>query len=178
MKNILVAYASKYGATAEIAEKIGEVLRSSGLNISILPTHEVRDVNPYDAVVLGSGVYAGHWLKEAVAFLESNEKTLATKPFWVFSSGPTGEGDPVEIMHGWRVPEAQQPVIDYIKPRGITLFHGKIDPHKLHLADKLIVKAVRAKVGDFRNWEAIGTWAKGIASALQPQPEAVKEVAG
>jgi menaquinone-dependent protoporphyrinogen oxidase len=173
MKNILVTYASKYGSTAEIAEKIGEVLRGGDLNVSILPSTEVRDASSYEAVILGSGVYAGHWLKEIVAFLENNDKILAKKPVWIFSSGPTGEGDPVDIMHGWRFPEAQQVILDLIKPRDITLFHGNIDMHKLHLGDKLIVKAVRAKVGDFRNWDAIVTWAKGIASALQPHPEVV-----
>jgi menaquinone-dependent protoporphyrinogen oxidase len=169
MKNILVAYASKYGSTAEIAEKITEVLRKENLEVSTLAANEVRDVSSYEAVILGSGVYAGHWLKDAVTFLESNEKVLSTKPVWIFSSGPTGEGDPIEIMHGWRFPEAQQSIISHIKPREIRLFHGKIDPHKLHLGDKLIVKAVRAKEGDFRDWEMISAWAKEIATALQQQ---------
>jgi menaquinone-dependent protoporphyrinogen oxidase len=102
MKNILVAYASKYGSTAEIAEKIGEALRKEKLEVSVLATNEVRDVSKYDAVIVGSGVYAGHWLKDAVTFLENNEKGLATKPVWIFSSGPTGEGNPVDIMHGPR----------------------------------------------------------------------------
>jgi menaquinone-dependent protoporphyrinogen oxidase len=169
MKNILIAYASKYGSTAEIAEKIGEILRKGNLEVSILAAHEVRDVSSYEAVILGSGVYAGHWLKDAVIFLELNEKVLATKPVWIFSSGPTGEGEPTQIMHGWRFPEAQQSIISHIKPREIRLFHGKIDPHELHLGDNLIVKAVRAKVGDFRDWEIISTWAKQIATALQPE---------
>lgn len=176
MKNILVTYASKYGTTAEIAEKIAEVLRGSDLTISILPAAEVQDVSSYETVILGSGVYAGHWLKDAVTFLESNEKTLTTRSVWVFSSGPTGEGDPIEIMHSWRFPEAQQATLERINPKDITLFHGKIDMHALHLGDKLIIKAVRAKVGDFRDWEAISAWAKGIITELQPGPEVVKEV--
>jgi menaquinone-dependent protoporphyrinogen oxidase len=167
MKNILLTYASKYGSTAEIAEKVAEVLRGSDLNVTLLPAAEVGDVSSYEAVILGSGVYAGHWLKDAVVFLEQNEKVLATKPVWIFSSGPTGEGDPVDIMHGWRFPEAQKPIADRIKPKDIALFHGNIDTHKLHLGEKLIVKAVRAKIGDFRDWAAIQTWAKGIATALQ-----------
>lgn len=169
MKNILVTYASKYGSTAEIAEKIAEVLRKGNLEVSILAANEVGDVSSYDAVVVGSGVYAGHWLKDAVTFLESNENILATTPVWIFSSGPTGEGEPVEIMHGWRFPEAQQSTISHIKPRDIRLFHGKIDSHKLHLGDRLIVKAVRAKEGDFRDWEMISAWAKQIATELQQQ---------
>jgi menaquinone-dependent protoporphyrinogen oxidase len=71
MNNVLVAYASKYGATAEIAQKIGDVLREAGLPVSVLSAENVRDVSSYDAVVLGSTVYAGNWLKEAVALLET-----------------------------------------------------------------------------------------------------------
>jgi menaquinone-dependent protoporphyrinogen oxidase len=173
MNNVLVAYASKYGATAEIARKIGDVLREAGLPASVLAAENVRDVSSYDAVVLGSAVYAGHWLKEAVALLESNEKTLAMKPVWFFSSGPTGDGDPVDIMHGWRFPEAQQSIADRIQPKGITFFHGKIDLHNLHFTEKLMMKAVRAKVGDFRDWESISVWAKQIVTQLQPRQEVV-----
>jgi menaquinone-dependent protoporphyrinogen oxidase len=168
MKTVLVAHASKYGATAEIAEKIGDVLRQHGLEASVVPAGEVRDLKPYDAVVLGSGVYAGSWLKDAVTLLEQHEASLAAKPVWFFSSGPTGEGDPVEIMKGWRFPEAQKAVAERIKPRDMALFHGNIDVNKLHFGERLIIRAVRAKVGDFRDWEMIGAWAKGIAAALQP----------
>ncbi len=173
MNNVLVTYASKYGATVEIAQKIGEVLRQSSLDVSVLPTEKVRDMSSYDAVVLGSAVYAGHWLKEAVALLESSEKILATKPVWFFSSGPTGDGDPVDIMHGWHFPEAQQPLADRIKPKGIAFFQGNIDLHKLNFAERLMMKAVRAKVGDFRDWESISTWAKEIAKELQPRQDVV-----
>lgn len=176
MKNILVAYASKYGSTAEIAEKIAEVLGQNNLNVTVLAADKVSDVTPYDAMVLGSAVYAGSWLKDAVHLLESNEKILSTKPVWIFSSGPTGEGKPVDIMHGWRFPEALEKIADRIKPKDIAFFHGKIDLDNMHFGEKLIVKALRAKEGDFRNWEAISVWAKGIATALQSQQESTKEV--
>ena len=97
-KNILVTYASKYGATQEIAEKIGDVLRQAGLQADVLPVDGIRDLTPYQAVILGSAVYIGKWPKEAVAFLQTNEKILADRPVWLFSSGPTGEGDPVELL--------------------------------------------------------------------------------
>jgi menaquinone-dependent protoporphyrinogen oxidase len=169
---ILVAYTSKYGSTTEIAEKIGDVLRQSGLDVTVLPAAQVGDVLPFGAVVLGSGVYAGRWLKEAAAFLEENESALWERPVWLFSSGPTGEGDPVERMHGWRFPENLQPIADRIKPRDITFFGGKIDTDKLHLGDKLIVRAVKAPTGDFRDWRAIEAWANKIVEQLaMPQPD-------
>jgi menaquinone-dependent protoporphyrinogen oxidase len=164
---VLVAYASKYGATAEIAEKIGAVLRQAGLAADVLSVERVGDLTPYGAIVLGSAVYMGQWRKEAVAFLETNEQALAARPVWLFSSGPTGEGDPVKLMQGWRFPTAQQPIADRIRPRDIALFPGVLDTKKLSLAEKLVIKGVKAPVGDYRHWEAITAWAAGIAEALK-----------
>jgi menaquinone-dependent protoporphyrinogen oxidase len=164
---VLVAYATKYGATAEIAEKIGQVLRQAGLRTDVLPTDRVSDLTPYKAVVLGSAVYVGQWRKEAATFLEANEKGLAERPVWLFSTGPTGEGDPVQLMKGWRFPEAQRPIADRIQPRDIAFFHGVLDMKKLSLAEKLIVKGIKAPVGDFRDWDAITCWAAAIADALK-----------
>ncbi|MCK4732225.1 MAG: hypothetical protein KAT65_07180, partial [Methanophagales archaeon] len=114
---VLVIYATKYGATAEIAEKIGNVLRQAGLRTDVLPTDRVSDLTPYKAVVLGSAVYIGRWRKEAAKFLKANEKVLAEQLVWLFSSGPTGEGNPVELTKGWHFPKALQPIADRIQPR-------------------------------------------------------------
>jgi len=165
--NILVTYASSYGATQEIAEKIGEVLQSTGLQVQILPVNEVYHLAQYRAVVLGSAVYIGAWLKEAVQFLKANEKTLADRPVWLFASGPTGEGDPVELLEGRRVPSALQPVVDSIQPREIAVFHGYINPDKLNFIQKLaITKMVKKPMGDFRDWESISAWAASVADTL------------
>jgi menaquinone-dependent protoporphyrinogen oxidase len=163
---ILVAYATKYGATAEIAEKIGQVLRQAGLHTDVLPADRVGDLAPYQAVVLGSAVYAGQWRKEAAKFLEANEEQLVERPVWLFSSGPMGEGDPVQLMNGWRFPEALQPIADRIQPSDMAFFHGVLDTKKLNLAEKLIVKGIKAPVGDFRDWDTITSWAAAIAAAL------------
>lgn len=163
---VLVAYASKYGATQEIAEKIGQVLNASGIVTDVEAIEQVRDITPYTAVVVGSAVYAGQWMGEAVGFLKTHEFQLAQRPTWFFSSGPTGEGDPAELMKGWRFPEGQKALADQIRPRDIMLFHGEIDMGKLNFAEKLIVKGVRAPTGDFRDWSAITAWAIKIAEAL------------
>jgi len=164
---VLVAYASKHGATAGIAERIGEVLREKGLQADVMPAERVADLGSYDAIVLGSAVYAGQWRKEAAEFLESREEALARRPVWLFSSGPTGEEDPVEAMDGWRFPEGLQPVADRIEPRDVAFFHGVLDMKKLNLAEKLVVKALKAPTGDFRNWDVITSWAENIAAALE-----------
>ncbi len=166
-KGVLVAYATKYGATAEIAERIGQVLSNAGLSAEVLPADRATDPGAYQAVVLGSAVYIGRWRKPAVKFLERYQAELAGKPVWLFSSGPTGEGDPVKLTQGWTFPSAQQPIADRIQPRDITLFHGAIDRGKLNWLEKRMIKMVEALEGDYRDWEAIESWAADIAAALQ-----------
>ena len=164
---VLVTYASKHGATAEIAEKIGQTLLQAGLQADVLPVNRVSDLKPFQAVVLGSAVYMGQWRKEAVNFLKTNEKSLAERPVWLFSSGPMGKGDPVQLTKGWRFPKSQGPIIDRIRPRDIALFHGMLDMKKLNFFEKWVIKNVKAPIGDFRDWDAIATWATAIAGALK-----------
>lgn len=166
-ETILVAYASKYGATAEVAEKIGQVLRQAGFPNDLRAVNRVGDLTPYRAVILGSAVYIGQWRKEASNFLKANEKALAKRLVWLFSSGPTGEGDPVELLKGWRFPKKLQPVADRIRPRGIAVFHGHLQKDKLSAIEKWMINRVKAPYGDFRNWEAITSWAEGIAAELK-----------
>ncbi len=164
---VLVAYATKYGATAESAEKIGQVLRQAGLRADVQPVKRVGDLAPYQAVVLGSAVYIGQWRKEAAAFLKANAAALAERPVWLFSSGPTGEGDPVTLTQGWHFPSGLQPVADQIHPRDIALFQGFANVNKMNTLEKWMLKNVKAGAGDFRNWEAITAWAAAIADALK-----------
>ena len=166
---VLVAYATKYGATQEIAEAIGDVLRKAGVKADVLPAGRVTDVSSYRAAVLGSAVYVGQWRKEAVAFLETHEKALSDRPTWLFSSGPSGKGDPVQLMSGWKFPEAQKPIAERIHARDTALFHGSLDPEKLSLPEKLILKGIKAPTGDFRDWDAVRAWAQTIAEALKQQ---------
>ncbi len=166
-KKVLIAYASKYGGTAEIAGKIGEVLRQEGLQTEVQPVKQIRDLTSYDAVILGSAVYIGKWRKEAVKFLEANQAKLAERPVWLFSSGPSGEGDPVELLQGWRFPTAQQVIADQIQPRGIAVFHGHVDLGKVNAIEKFMITNIKAPVGDFRDWEAITSWAMDIAKVLK-----------
>ncbi len=167
-KNIVVTYVSQYGATKEIAEKIGDVLRQAGLQADVLPVGGIRDLNQYKAIIMGSGVYIGNWPKEAAAFLRANEKILADRPVWLFSSGPTGEGDPVELLEGWRLPASLKPVVDRIHPCDVAVFHGFINPDKINFMQKWAIKnIVKKPFGDFRDWDMIVTWATTIASALK-----------
>jgi menaquinone-dependent protoporphyrinogen oxidase len=109
-------------------------------------------------------------------FLETNEKELSERPVWLFSSGPTGEGDLEELLKGWHFPEALQPIADRIQPRGITVFHGALDPKKLNFIERWMIRNVKAPIGDFRDWDAITSWATMIADTLKK--EAIPKASG
>jgi menaquinone-dependent protoporphyrinogen oxidase len=166
-KKVLVTYASKYGATKEIAEKIGQVLKEAGHAVDVLPVDKAASLDPYGAVVLGSAVYIGGWRKQAARFLKTNEKALADKMVWLFSSGPTGKGDPIELVKGWRFPKALQHIADRVKPKDIVLFQGAAFPEKLSPIGRWLMKKVKAPLGDFRDWDAITVWAGAIAVKLK-----------
>ncbi len=164
---MLVAYSSKYGATEEIARAIGRTLEAAGFEADVKRCKDVKDLEPYAAVVLGSAVYIGRWRREAADFLRYSEAQLAKKPTWLFSSGPTGEGDPAGLLKGWDFPEALEPVAERIRPRDIAVFSGALDRSKLQPFDAFIIRTVKAPIGDFRDMDAVTGWAQGIASALQ-----------
>jgi len=167
-ENVLVTYASKYGATREIAEKIGVILRRAGFQVVVLPVDRILDLGSYNAVILGSAVYVGKWQKEAEEFLRTNERALADRPVWLFSSGPTGDGDPLELVGGQRLPDALRPMVDRIRPRDVAVFHGFINQEKLNFVEKWTIKnMVKKPFGDFRDWEAIGKWTNTITDALR-----------
>ncbi len=164
---VLVVYATKYGATAGIAEKIGQVLRAAGLAVDVQQAGQAGDPAAYQAVVLGSAVYIGRWRKEAAKFLRDNEQTLAQRPVWIFNSGPLGEGNAAEQAGDLGFPKGLRPIAERIKVRDIAIFFGAVDLAKLNPLERWMLKNVKSPSGDFRDWEAIAAWATGIAAALQ-----------
>jgi menaquinone-dependent protoporphyrinogen oxidase len=164
---VLVAYASKYGATGEIAEKIGQVLQQAGLQVDVLPAKTAKDLLSYGAIILGSAAYMFRWLPDAVSFLKKNQSLLAEKPTWLFYSGPLGKGDPLELAKGQRFPKSLKSVIDHIQPRDTAVFHGFINMEKLNFFEKFAFQKSPAMQGDFRDWNAIISWANSIASSLK-----------
>jgi menaquinone-dependent protoporphyrinogen oxidase len=164
---LLVTYASKYGSTAEIAEVIGKELSKRGYEVEVRPVEQVGRLEEYDGFVIGSAVYAGSWMKPAAKFLRANQELLAGRPVWLFSSGPTGQGDPNELMDGWSFPENLAKIREKIKPKDVILFHGQLDLSKLNFAEKMIIKSVKATIGDLRDWLVIRGWARRIDLDLQ-----------
>jgi menaquinone-dependent protoporphyrinogen oxidase len=167
---VLVAYATKYGATAGIAEMIGQVLQEAGLDVDVKQVDQAGDPTAYQAVVLGSAVYIGRWRKEAARYLQAHEKALAQRPVWLFNSGPLGEGDAAELAGDLGFPKGLRPIADRIQPRDIVVFHGAVDLQKLNPLERWMFKNVKSPIGDFRDWDAIDAWATGIAEELKGQP--------
>ena len=166
-KKVLITYASKHGSTAEIAKKIEEDLNQSGFECTTIPVKQVKDLSGFQAVVLGTGLYMGQWQKDAVKFIKQNKALLENQKLWIFTSGPTGEGDPVKLVQNRLYPEGLRAAIEEINPKDVAVFHGNIDPSKLSGFEKWIIGKVNAAIGDFRNWQSISTWATGIANALK-----------
>lgn len=161
--SLLVVYASKHGATAEIAERLGARLRHTRIRVDVVPASDDPDPAPYDAVVVGSAVYVGRWRRDAARYLRRHERALAERPTWLFSSGPTGEGDPAELLGGWTFPRDLETAKERIGPRGNALFHGVLDADGLGPVERWMISAVGAPRGDFREEGEIDRFASGVA---------------
>jgi menaquinone-dependent protoporphyrinogen oxidase len=174
---VLVAYASRHGATAGVAERIAEGLRSSGLSAEARPVSEVGEVERYDAFVIGSAAYLFHWLKGATRFVKRHRALLAIRPVWLFSSGPLGtdrideQGD--DVLEATRPREFDE-LATLVNPRGMAVFFGAWDPDapRVGVTEQLVRRlpaAAETPAGDFRDWPAIDAWSAEIARVLLAQ---------
>ncbi len=157
---VLVAYATKYGSTREIAEAIGKTLREAGLEVQVRSAHDVPNLAPFGAVVLGSALYSAHWQHDANRFVKRHLAGLRQRPVWLFSSGPLDYSAELGDI----------PLTDHVAPdvapigaRGHRTFGGRllegtpgVDPSVL----------ATHRIGDFRSWAQIEAWAREIAAEL------------
>jgi menaquinone-dependent protoporphyrinogen oxidase len=161
---ILVAYASKRGSTAEIAETIAATLRREGLDICLKRAEDVASLDGYDAVVLGSAVYMKRWRGDARHFLKKYRKVLKQTPFWVFSSGPVG--DPGEDNPEWAEPPQFAEKVEELGAREHVVFGGCLPAAPQSFAEKAMVQGMPKEFRDRRDWAEIREWAHTIANAL------------
>jgi len=161
---VLVAYASKRGSTAEIAETVAATLRREGLKVCLEPCEEVRSLDGYDAVVLGSAVYMKRWRGDARHFLKKHRKALRQVPFWVFSSGPVG--DPAEDNPDWMEPPKLAEKVEDLGGRGHVVFGGCVPAEPRGMMERAMADGVPKEFRDRRDWDEIRAWAKQVASDL------------
>lgn len=165
---VLVAYASKNGSTAEIAEAIAQTLRQAGPTVDCAEAGSVASLEPYDAVVLGSAVYIKRWRGDARRFLRKYATQLAQRPFWVFSSGPVGEpqSDPNPT---WLEPPKIVERVERLGACGHVVFGGRMPTSPRSPAARAMVKNCLPAFRDRRDWDEINAWAASIASELATQ---------
>lgn len=159
---ILVSAASKHGATAEIAEAVAATIRDAGIEVDVRRPETVTEVSSYDAVVLGSGIYAGRWLEPARRLTERQYKALRARPVWLFSSGPIG--DPLEPTEE---PRDGAGLRRDLAARDHRVFAGRLNRDDLGWVERTITGMLKAPDGDFRDWDKIRTWAAGIAATVK-----------
>lgn len=163
---VLISAASQHGGTTELAAAVGEGLRGRGHEVAVLPPEQVGSVAGYDAFVLGSALYAGHWLEPALELAEREAATLRTRPVWLFSSGPVGDpkrklvqkmtADPVELPH----------LRELLGPCAHHIFAGRLCREELPRTQRLALFLFPFLEGDFRDWNDVGAWVAEIDSSL------------
>jgi menaquinone-dependent protoporphyrinogen oxidase len=156
---ILVAYASKYGSTGGVAEAIGNELCGRGTSADVVLTKNARNLSSYQGVIVGSAIYMGKWLSEAVDFVKENREILHKVPVAYFlvcmtMSDPTDENKAKVLAYLDPVLKA----VPEIKPLEIGAFAGVMDYNNLSWLNKKILKSKGTPEGDFRDWKAIRSW--------------------
>ena len=167
MTTVLVAVASRHGATASIAEEIASVLRRElpEAQVEVRDAADPGDLTRFDAVLVGSAIYMGRWLPAARHLVESHRAQLAAVPLWMFSSGPLGDPPrPLDDLTAVAALGAS------VAARGHQVFSGRLDPADLRWPERLAVRAVHSPSGDFRDHEAIRAWALQVAADLKGKP--------
>ena len=160
-KKVLVAYASKYGSTGGVADAIGKELCAKGVSADVALIKNARNIGSYQGVVIGSAIYMGKWMPEAVDFVKKNKDLLRRMPVAYFLvcmtlSTPTDKNRAEVLAY-------MDPILKEapeIKPVGIGTFAGAIDYNKLSWIYKKILKSKGTPEGDFRDWNAIRSWAR------------------
>ncbi len=161
---VLVAYASRAGSTAEVAEAIGQILNSKGIAADVLPAASVGAVSAYRAAIVGSAIRMGKWLPEAVKLVEKNSTAFAAMPTALFSVCMTMQKDTPENRR--TVEDYMKPILQKVRPVSTGLFGGKMDYGRLGFLDRLIVsKMKKVPEGDYRDWKAIRAWAGDVRTA-------------
>ncbi len=169
--SVLVVYATRYGATQEVAEAVAAALRESGVETKVESAKQVRTVEGYSAVVLGAPLYIGAWPGDAKSFLTRHQAALIQRPVAIFSLGPITPAE--SEMQGTR-PQLDKQLANFpwLKPVDVALFVGRYDPKLLRFPDSLVAIVPASPLhqmpaSDNRDWAAIRAWASSLAPKLK-----------
>ncbi len=160
-RSILLAYATRYGSTQEVAETITAALREAGLEVELQPMQEVKRLDNYEAVVLGAAIYNARWHPHAHQFLSQHQTALKQRPVAIFALGPLSTSE-AAMLRSRRQLDKELEKYAWLKPVALEMFIGKMDPKKLGFFDRLVSTA-----SDQRDWGTIRAWAKALPALLQ-----------
>jgi menaquinone-dependent protoporphyrinogen oxidase len=167
---VLIAFGSRFGSTEAIARRIADTIHARGADVDVCPVDAVSDVVPYDAVVLGSGVYDGSWTASATELVRRHAAVLTSKPLWLFSVGSFGDRHPIV---GGLIKKEPREIAEFeqaVHPREYRVFAGVIDLDHWPAWARLLFKAFGGHAGDNRDWPGIDAWAEEIGDRLQWEP--------
>ena len=156
---IAVVFASKHESTHEVAEAIAGELRAGGLVAEVFDATELDGLPDAEGYVLGSGVYGGRWLKPMRDLVRAGGARLGERPVWIFSVGPIGDA---EQRAKAGIDDGE--MVAATSARDNVVFAGRLEPADLGLGERMLVKAVKAPAGDYRDWDAIRGWARSVAT--------------
>ena len=164
-ESVLVTYATRYGSTRDVAERVGTTLRDRGLSVEVRSVDSVSDLTPYGAVVLGAPYFLGKMLKDATRFLERQRSALEAMPVALFALGPVTPDEDLDEVRGQL--DKTLAKLGWLRPVATEMFGGKYDPTVLRGLDKLITKPPASPMHglgahDYRDWEAIERWATSL----------------
>jgi menaquinone-dependent protoporphyrinogen oxidase len=165
--SILVAYATRYGSTQEVAEAVAATLRERGLAVDIQPMRNVRTLDQYRAIVLGAPLYLFHWHTDALHFLARHREALMQRPVAIFALGPF-HAEEKEFQGAREQLDKELAKFPWLTPQAITIFGGKFDPQKLTFPYNLLPALKNMPESSVRDWTAIRTWANELAVEFQP----------
>jgi menaquinone-dependent protoporphyrinogen oxidase len=163
-EKILIAYASKYGSTAEVAQGIGRILAEQGQTVDVKSMASIDRLDSYRAIVLGSPIYATRWLPEAEDFVNRFKISLTDLPvacFTVCMALRDGSEKSRILVAHW-----MKPVYEVINPVATGLFAGALEARRMGLIWHVILWLRKTPQGDFRDWPEIQTWASRLPSAF------------
>jgi menaquinone-dependent protoporphyrinogen oxidase len=162
---ILVAYATRAGSTAEVAEAIGKKLAQSGAVVDVKPIKKIQSIEGYQGVVLGSAIRRGAVLPELTDFVKAYKNELLKIPTAYFIVCMILREDTEENR------KKANGYLDELRvevtPVDVALFTGKLDYSKLDFIETIIIKyIIGTPEGDLRDWKQINDWAVNLPPKL------------
>jgi menaquinone-dependent protoporphyrinogen oxidase len=184
-KKVLIAYGTRYGATESTSAEIAKVFQEEGLEVKVvnLKKEKVKDVSPYDLIVVGSGMQMGKWTGEPESFLNQFQKELAGKKVAIFVSSAAL----ALAEHEKKTADIEKMRTEYLAdkaakynlhPISTVILGGVWDYNKMFFLFRKTLSSFKPKIEaagfkeikpgiyDTRNWDQIRSWAKELAGKI------------